>query len=101
MSKRKIQQPEPKCDNCGGIHYGSPRGYCPYIKADCVVCGTPTIYACSDCAIDSGGKKSVHVCADVACQRKHEELHPNRKLQDLAPARAGASSLDTGKGEGK
>lgn len=63
------------CANCGGIHYGSPSNHCPYTKAPCVVCKTMTIWACSDCAIDSGGKESVHVCEKVECQRKHEKKH--------------------------
>jgi len=94
MSK-KVKYAEPQsCANCGGIHYGSPSGYCPYIKAACVVCGTLTIYACSDCAIDNGGEKSVHVCEKVECQRKHEKLHPDRKPQDLAPDRGAAPSTE-------
>lgn len=44
-----------------------------YIKLPCVICGAETIYACSDCRIDTG--KSVHVCATVACQEEHEKLH--------------------------
>lgn len=58
------------CPNCGGTHYGSNK--CPYINAPCVVCGEPTIYACSDCCINSGGKAGVHVCAKTACQDEHE-----------------------------
>lgn len=76
---------QPVCGNCGGRHYGSPSGYCPYTSAPCVVCGESTIYACYDCAIDSGGKKSVHICTKGACQWEHEQLHPDRKLQDLSP----------------
>ena len=82
MKKVKYVEPKP-CGNCGGRHFGSPKDYCPYIKAACVVCGEDTIYACSDCAID--GKGSVHVCVKVACQRKHEEIHPERQLRDLRP----------------
>lgn len=58
------------CPNCGGIHYGSHK--CPYNLAPCVVCGALTIYACSDCAIDSAGKQSVHVCTNGTCQETHE-----------------------------
>lgn len=85
MKKVKFVE-QPTCGNCGGRHYGSPTGYCPYIKAACVVCGDQTIYACSDCQIDTG--KSVHVCGKVDCQRKHEVLHPGRKLSDLATHQA-------------
>lgn len=80
--KPKYQEPKP-CANCGGQHFGSPKGYCPYINAPCVVCGDQTIYACSDCAIDSGGERSVHVCERAECQRTHEVKHPDRKMQDL------------------
>jgi hypothetical protein len=46
-----------------------------YISAPCVICGTPTILACSDCAIDSAGTKSVHVCKNPQCRDSHEFLH--------------------------
>src|SRR6266536_3464743 len=59
-----------KCPTCGGMHFGSNE--CPYIEAPCVVCGNPTILACSDCAIESGGKSSVHVCAKEECRHEHE-----------------------------
>lgn len=49
-----------------------------YGAAACVVCGDPTIYACSDCGIDSGGDKSVHVCTKRDCQNIHEKLHPDQ-----------------------
>ena len=71
------------CPNCGGIHFGTRFDNCPFVKAACVVCGDDTIYACSDCRIDTG--QSVHVCADPRCQQEHEKLHPNAKLQDLSP----------------
>jgi hypothetical protein len=61
------------CANCGGTHIGSVK--CPYTKAACVICGTPTILACSDCAIDSGGRNSVHVCSNSACRDQHEKIH--------------------------
>ncbi len=83
MKKRAVESSRPRCENCEGFHFGSPKGYCPYIKRRCVVCGEETIYACSDCAIDSGGKVSVHVCEREACQRDHNQLHPDRKPQDL------------------
>ena len=52
-------------DNLGG-EYGEVNA------APCVICGTMTVWACSDCAID--GKGRVHIC--VACQRDHEKEHP-------------------------
>lgn len=58
------------CPKCGGTHFGSYE--CPYISAPCIVCGDSTILACSDCAIDSGGKKSVHVCKKSECRDAHE-----------------------------
>jgi hypothetical protein len=58
------------CPTCGGDHYGSNK--CPFIEAPCVVCGKPTILACSDCAIESGGKDAVHVCSDEECRGEHE-----------------------------
>jgi hypothetical protein len=76
MARRKREFIEPvPCSNCGGTHFGTQSGKCPYTKAPCVICRTMTIYACSDCAIDSGGKESVHVCENVVCQRKHEKKH--------------------------
>ncbi len=64
-----------ECENCGGTHY---RSYvCPYISAPCVICGDATIYACSDCAINAGGRGSVHVCRKSSCQDQHEATtHP-------------------------
>lgn len=58
------------CPKCGGTHFGSNE--CPYKISPCVICGIDTIMACSDCAIDSGGKKSVHVCNLTACMDAHE-----------------------------
>ena len=58
------------CPNCGGTHYCSYT--CPFIKAPCIVCGAETIFACSDCAIDAGGKESVHVCEKSECRDAHE-----------------------------
>ncbi len=58
------------CPKCGGTHYGSHE--CPFTLAPCVVCGDETIMACSDCAIDSGGKTSVHVCRKSECRDAHE-----------------------------
>jgi hypothetical protein len=70
------------CPNCGGTHYGSLR--CPFQSAPCVVCKTPTIYACSDCAIDTAGTVRVHVCEKPDCQRKHEELHPESQPEFIS-----------------
>lgn len=61
------------CPNCGGTHYGSIT--CPYLSDPCVVCGRETILACSDCAIDSGGKASIHVCSFNTCRTQHEAMH--------------------------
>jgi hypothetical protein len=67
------------CPVCGGEHWGSYK--CPYIEAPCVVCGTPTIVACADCAINSGGKESVHVCDKSECRHTHERLvHPPKPI---------------------
>ena len=65
------------CPNCGGTHIGSNK--CPFISAPCVVCGEATILACSDCAIDSGGKNSVHICDKPSCRNTHERQHTNAK----------------------
>jgi hypothetical protein len=57
------------CAICGGKHF--PTGtQCPFRLDPCVVCGTPTVWACSDCAIDVGG--SVHVCNSASCRDAHE-----------------------------
>ncbi len=83
--RRKLKGDEGQrdCPNCGGIHFGARFDDCPFIKAPCVVCGADTIYACSDCQIDYG--KSVHICGNNNCQREHENLHPDKKPQDLMP----------------
>lgn len=57
------------CPNCGGIHYGSPS--CPYTVLPCIICKTPTIWACSDCAI--GGSR-IHICGNPSCRQKHEHV---------------------------
>jgi hypothetical protein len=61
------------CPNCGGDHFGSNK--CPYRSAPCVICGADTILACSDCAIDSAGENSVHVCSRPECRDAHEKKH--------------------------
>lgn len=58
------------CPKCGGTHFGSHE--CPFIYAPCVVCGETALFACSDCAINSGGKASVHVCQREECRDEHE-----------------------------
>lgn len=60
------------CPKCGGTHFGSHK--CPFIEEPCAVCGDLTVLACSDCAINSGGRTSVHVCAKPECRDKHEAL---------------------------
>ena len=63
------------CPLCGGDHWGSNK--CPFIEAPCVICGEMTVMACSDCAINSGGRESVHVCAKTVCRDQHEKaVHP-------------------------
>lgn len=70
------------CPNCGGTHYGSVK--CPFIKEPCVVCGAPTVQACSDCAISSGGRSSAHVCDKPECMREHGKMHPSIVLPTSA-----------------
>lgn len=73
-AKRKVAEP---CLKCGGYHFGTPPSECPFISGACVICGIQTIMACSDCAIASGGKSSVHVCGKTACRDEHEKIHVN------------------------
>lgn len=68
------------CPNCGGIHYGSLK--CSYIKTPCVICGEETIFACSDCAIESGGNSAVHVCAKTECRDRHEAAVHGQAAKD-------------------
>lgn len=68
MKRLKGDGGQPACPNCGGLHFGTRFDNCPFIKALCVICEAPTIYACSDCRIDTGF--SVHVCEKVSCQRE-------------------------------
>jgi len=77
--KRKESSPQPTCSNCGGLHFGSPVGYCPFTKAPCVICGEQTIYACSDCRIDT--QKTIHICEKSSCKDAHE----NRVHAPAAP----------------
>jgi hypothetical protein len=70
------------CPNCGGTHFGSYE--CPFTSSPCVICGQPTVYACSDCAIESGGQASVHVCNRTPCLDEHERLNPQHpKMETL------------------
>jgi len=71
MRKLKGDGGQQSCPNCGGIHFGTRFDNCPFIKAPCEICGTPTIYACSDCKIDTG--VSVHVCEKTFCQTQHDK----------------------------
>lgn len=64
------------CPNCGGTHFGTYE--CPYTSAPCVVCGTATVLACSDCGIETG--KSVHVCAKAECRNAHEQKNPQHPV---------------------
>ena len=45
----------------------------------CTVCGERTDWACSDCAIDSGGRKTVYVCNKTACRDAHEAIPRHKK----------------------
>ena len=38
----------------------------------CVICGTSTPFACSDCCIDMGD--TMYVCSSAACRDKHEAV---------------------------
>jgi len=71
------------CPKCGGIHFGSNK--CPYTFLPCVVCGKETIFACSDCAIDTD--ESIHVCQCEACRNQHEVLRHAR--DETEPAKPG------------
>jgi hypothetical protein len=83
MARKPVDfNPQPECPNCGGLHYGSPVGYCPYTKAPCVVCGDPTICACSDCQIDL--QTTIHVCGKWNCQDEHEKKHPASTAKEIA-----------------
>lgn len=56
------------CSVCGGTHYGSYK--CPFTLKPCAICGTDTIFACSDCQIDGS---NVHVCDKAECRHTHEK----------------------------
>lgn len=42
-------------------------------RKECHICGTQTLYACSDCRIDFG--VSIYVCTSSACRTAHESKH--------------------------
>ena len=67
------------CPNCGGAHFGSNK--CPFNPAQpCSICGELTVWACSDCQINTG--KTVNVCNKSACRDAHEaaaECHAEAK----------------------
>ncbi len=63
------------CPACGGMHIGSRDCPLVFVLEPCVVCGDQTILACSDCAINSAGKMSVHVCKKPQCRDAHELSH--------------------------
>jgi hypothetical protein len=56
------------------MHFGSSK--CPFIEAPCSICGDLTVLACSDCAIESGGRETVHVCNKSECRDEHERRNP-------------------------
>lgn len=86
------------CPNCGGTHFGDYE--CPFIKAPCVICGDETILACSDCAINSGGEQSVHVCKRSECRDAHERaVHRSVEAAGSRPNDLAAPPHD--KGESK
>jgi hypothetical protein len=79
------------CPTCGGTHYGSNK--CPYIEAPCIVCSEPTVMACADCAINSGGRESVYVCKKPECRNQHEAaVHPPLSASEPAGAPSGEAN---------
>jgi hypothetical protein len=75
-----------RCSDCGETHYGDTE--CPYTKLEpCSICEELTLYACSDCRIDT--QKTIPVCVQSACRDKHEQLvHPKKSTLGLAVAKA-------------
>lgn len=75
---RDVDPQTKACSHCGGTHWGTGLE-CPYREENmgepCVVCQTRTNYCCSDCGIDSGGKKKVYVCISDTCRDTHERDH--------------------------
>jgi hypothetical protein len=59
-------------------------------KKLCHVCGTPSLFACSDCRIDFG--VSIYVCPTKACRDAHEAKCPARVLDQLASVSAALSN---------
>ena len=49
-----------------------------YDAGNCIVCGELTVWACSDCAIDTGG--TIHVCNKTKCRDEHEKVCNNKPV---------------------
>lgn len=65
-------------DCAGRYRCGTCNGGMPSERTrQCVECGDSTFLACSDCAIDSEGKRTVYVCAKASCRDAHEKKHPD------------------------
>jgi hypothetical protein len=62
-----------ECQLCGGMHIGSYS--CPFETKPCVVCGSPCVLACSDCAIEGS---VVPVCNRKECRLEHDCKHLDR-----------------------
>jgi hypothetical protein len=78
---------------CGGTHYGSYK--CPFIPGRCAVCGDETVLACSDCAINSGGTRSVHVCQKTECREAHEAaVHGSESKRSTLDRKRGEDRAD-------
>ena len=66
--KRTISNPQPTCPNCGGLHYGSPKGYCPYSTATHVIPAAPVspekqaLARCPICLSDSRRYGNMRPC---------------------------------------
>lgn len=81
------------CSRCGGTHFGSHE--CPYTLAPCMICGEQTIWACSDCAIETS--KRVHICQKTSCRDEHERRNPQHPQTCTESSTAGAGELTGGK----
>lgn len=55
-------------------------------KKVCTICGTATLYACSDCRIDF--QTTIYVCPSTACRDRHEEKCSARLREELDRLRA-------------
>ena len=60
---------EPTCDNCGGLHYGSPRGRCIFI---CTLCGKDIRIDAADRCLCPQEKKVDALAAQVTVEVKAE-----------------------------